>query len=207
MDLGDGRGRRTVKSSKPSPLLVFTVPFSDEEILLADDPSGDGGLGIIYHPRKMGVPIPWKFDCPHCTRSLQPGLDIAVKRAVKILCSRRVTDDVEEYRLPTNGEPCSISCRREPSQISVKISQGSDPPFDAVWKGGKIIVQTGTPAVRSKIVNRALKFLDSMKPYSVREMHACLLPVIDKQRRDGIDTLRRFPCLKIDWAQIVEGLG
>ena len=205
MDLGDGRGGHVKKTGKPSQPLIFTVPFSNEEILLASAPFEDGGLGVIYHPSKMGIPLPWKFNCPHCVRGLQPGLDITIKRAVKVLCSRRVVNDSEEYRIPTNGEPCSISWRCADS-LQVKITQGDDPPVEALWSGDKIVVQKKSAAVRSKIINRTLKFLNSAKPYTRQQVEACLLPLLNKQRHDGIATHRRFPCLKIDWAHVLSSL-
>jgi hypothetical protein len=204
MDLGNGRDGRVDKKTEP---LVFTVPYSDKEILLLDDPCGNS-LGIIYHPRKMDAPIPWKANCSHCMRGQQSEIDIAVKRAVKVLCSRRLIGDVEEYKVPTNSNPCTVWCKRGSSEVGkseliIKILQSDEAPIDAIWINGKFVTQSKSLLMRSKIVGRSLKLLGSIRPSSKSEMKACLMPLLGIQRKEGIATHRRFPCLKIDWAEVL----
>ena len=202
MDLGNGRSDRVeAPISTPQPL-VFTLPFSGEEILLLSD-QGENGLGIIYHPRKTVAAIPWKSTCPHCLQGRQSQIDINVKRAVKVLCSRRIIEDVEEYTVPTNNNPCTIWCKRSDTGLIIKIHQQDRTPLDAIWQGTRFATQEKSPLLESKIVGRTLKFLGSVQTISKREASASLMPLLKKQRLNGIDTHRRHPCLKIDWASLL----
>lgn len=202
MDLGNGRSERVEDPISTPPPLLFTLPFSGEEILLLSD-QGAVGLGLIYHPRKTAAAIPWKSTCPHCLQGRQSGVDINVKRAVKVLCSRKLVDDVEEYCIPTNNNPCTIWCKRSDTGLIVKIHQQNQEPIDAIWQGNKFVTQGKSPLLESKIVGRTLKFLGSVQTISKREAHASLMPLLKKQRLNGIDTHRRHLCLKIDWASLL----
>jgi len=198
MDSGNGRSGRV--ESKP---LVFTLPYSLEEILLLTDEDGQG-MGIIYNPRQVALPIPWRANCPHCLRGQQTDLDITLKRAVKVIASRKVFEDgVEEYTVPTNGHPCQILCKRSDNGLVVKIAQPNTEPVDAIWNDTKFVTQSKSPILESKIVSRTLKLLDSVHKTSRREARACLKPLLDQQRSKGIATHRRFACLKIDWASLL----
>ena len=202
MDLSNGRsGRVKGQASQPRPI-VFTLPISGEEILLLTDLSGED-MGIIYHPRKMAVATPWKATCPHCIRGQNTDLDISVKRAVRVLCSRKIVEDVEEYTVPTNGCPCTIWCKRSDTGLIVKVLQPNKEPVDAIWQGNKFLAQGKSLVLESKIVGRALKVISSVKNVSKREAKVCLMPLLEKQRKEGINTHRRFACLKIDWATLL----
>jgi hypothetical protein len=197
MDLGNGRERVEVAVTLPTPL-VFTLPYSEEEILFLTNPNGNG-LGIIYNPRKIAEPVPWKDDCPHCLRGSEPELDVNVKRAVKVLASRRLSGDIEEYKIPTNGNPCTLWCKRSSAGLIVKILRPNSEPVDNVWRNGKFIVTGSDAILESKILKRSLRLLSSVRNSSIQEASACLSPLIEKQRREGIATHRRLPCLKITW--------
>jgi hypothetical protein len=151
----------------------------------------------------MNIAIPWKSNCPHCLRGQQSKLDITVKRAVKVLCSRRVVGDIEEYSIPTNSNPCVIWCKRSEAGLIVKILRPNQDPVDAIWQANKFISQGKSLLLESKIIGRSLKVIGSVKTVSKREAQACLMPLLKKQRHDGIDTHRRHPCLKIDWATLL----
>jgi hypothetical protein len=202
MDPGNGRNGRVEEKSTPSIPLVFTLPYSHEEILLLTDEAGNG-MGIVYNPHKMASPVPWKADCLHCLRGQQDGLNIALKRAVTVIASRKLISDIEEYKVPTNGDPCVVWCKRDDSGLIVKILQPDEEPVDAIWQGTKFITQSRSLILESKIIGRALKLIGSVRKSSRREAKACLKPLLEKQRSEGIATHRKIPCLKIDWAALL----
>jgi len=198
MDSGNGRSGRV--EGKP---LVFTLPYSLEEILLLTDGTGQG-MGIIYNPRQIAPPIPWRANCLHCLRGQQADLDITLKRAIKVIASRKILkDDVEEYTVPTNGHPCQILCKRSGKELAVKIIQPNEEPIEAIWQDTKFIAQNKSLMLESKIIVRTLKLLNSVHKTSRREARACLKPLLDQQRNKGISIHRRFLCLKIDWAALL----
>lgn len=202
MDLVNGRSRGVVDKPQPILPLIFTVPYSNEEILLLssrDQPT----LGVIYHPQKMDTPTPWKADCPHCHRGVQQGIDIAIKRAVRVICSRQVVDGIEEYRVPTNSDPCMIYCKRGEKGLTVTIVYPGHEPIDAVWTGSRFVSPGSPTLIRSKILSRTLKLLGSVKTTTKRNARDCLMPLLLEQKKHGINTHRRHPCLKIDWASII----
>jgi hypothetical protein len=201
MDLINGRSRELATA----PVLVFTAPYSGDEILLINNDTNPP-LGIVYHPLKMDVPIAWMTNCPHCQRGQQLGLDIALKRAVQILCSRQVQKDSELYQIPTNDVPCSAVCRTDGAKIIVTLNQADQPPVKAVWNGRQFITHGSYTLLRSKIVDRALRLISSARTISTRETLACLKPLLVAQKRDGIANHRRHPCLKLDWAAIADRL-
>jgi hypothetical protein len=197
MDPSDGC-REPIKTTP----VVFTVPYSDFEILLLTDPSGTR-LGIVYHPMKMDDPITWHSKCPHCLRGKQSDLDIAVKRAIQVLVSRKITSDTEEYLIPTNGQCCSISVQRSDKGMKLKILADNQESIDAVWDRGKLKSDHKHLLLRSKILDRSLRLIASSKEPNMRSIKSSLMPMLIKQRHEGIAVHRRFPCFKIDWASIV----
>jgi hypothetical protein len=201
MDPVNGRNRE-LTNSQP---LVFTAPYSGDEILLLPR-NEKSPLGIVYHPLKMDEPIAWISDCPHCIRGQQVGLDIALKRMVQILCSRQVKDDIESYQIPTNNEPCAAICKRNDKHLIVKLVQPGREPIDAIWNGRQFVTKGSYTLLRSKIIDRSLRLLSSIKTTSKREVLASLMPLLARQRRDGIAIHRRHPCLKIDWATVADEL-
>jgi hypothetical protein len=197
MDLSDGC-RELVKT----PPVVFTVPYSDFEILLLTDPSGTR-LGIVYHPMRMDDPITWHSTCPHCLRGKQSDLDITVKRAIQVLVSRKVDGDTEEYLVPTNGQCCSVSVKRSDKVMMLKILAEGQESIEAVWDHGKLKSDHKHLLLRSKILDRSLRLIASSKEPNMRSIKSSLMPMLIKQRCEGIAVHRRFPCFKIDWASIV----
>jgi len=198
MGARDGRGRVAVK--KPVPL-VFTLPFSGDEILLLGDQHEY--VGVAYNPGRMSSPIPWSAACAHCRGGQQAGLGLSVKQAIKVLCSRRIVDDVEMYSVPTNKDPCELLCDRKGDEL---VFLALFPGREAVklpWKGDRLIGPKSDLPSRSKILERALKVLASIEPVSKREAAAILKPLLEGQKRGGIDVRRRHPCLKIDWASLI----
>lgn len=197
MDSSDG-----CCGSIKTPPVVFTVPYSNFEILLLTDPSGIR-LGIVYHPMKMDDPITWHSVCPHCLRGKQTDLDIAVKRAIQVLVSRKITDNVEEYLVPTNGQCCSVTVERVDKVMKLKILVEGQLPIEAIWDRGKLKSDHKHLVLRSKILDRSLRLIASSKEPNLRAIKSTLMPMLIKQRADGIAIHRRFPCFKIDWASIV----
>jgi hypothetical protein len=197
MDSSDGC-REPIKTTP----VVFTVPYSDFEILLLTDPSGTR-LGIVYHPMKMDDPITWHSQCPHCLRGKQSDLDIAVKRAIQVLVSRKITGDTEEYLVPTNGQCCSVSVKRIDKGMKLKILTDGQESIDATWDRGKLKSDHKHLLLRSKILDRSMRLIASSKEPNMRSIKSSLMPMLIKQRREGIAIHRRFPCFKIDWASIV----
>jgi hypothetical protein len=198
VDTRDGRGRRVVAPLAP---LVFTIPYSGAEILLKHD---CGLVGAVYHPTKMTSVIPWSAECSHCRGGRQVGVDLSTKRAIQTLCSRIMVDDVEVYSVLTNGEPCSVLCDRQGGKgILFRLLWPGRSMIDVPWSNGHVDAKRSDLSTRSKILERALKLIASAKPISKREAAACLKPLLDVQKRDGIPRNRRYPCLKIDWASLV----
>ena len=195
MDLGNGRSGGGVEEKSSAPL-VYTLPYSNEEILLLHSPDG-GHAGIIYHPQKMGLPIPWKSDCSHCVSGKQKGMDLATKRAVNVLCSLK--DVGEVYRIPTNGESCPLVCMRDAEGLLCTFAQAGQGAFQARWNNGKFLGLHHSLLLPSKIVNRTGRMLASARKASAHEVRACLMPLLAQLRKDGLATHRRHPCLRIDW--------
>lgn len=197
MDLGNGRSGGGVEEKSSAPL-VYTLPYSNEEILLLHSPDG-GHAGIIYHPQKMGLPIPWKSDCSHCVSGKQKGMDLATKRAVNVLCSLLVRNDCETYRIPTNGEPSTLGCIPDTKGLLCTVVQDGQFAVQAQWTNNKFLGQDLPPLLQSKIVVRTVRMLSSVRIAKPREVKAILMPLLEQQRKDGLATHRRHPCLRIDW--------
>ena len=199
MDSGDGRDRRIAKPTSP---IVFSLPYSGDEILLLFT-HDKGYVGVSYNPTKMTPPTPWSAECVHCRQGRQVGLDIHLKRAIKVLCSRKIVDGVEIYQIPTNNDPCKLLCSRENGELDLKLLLSSDHSVDLHWKKGKIESKWKDLPTHSKILDRTLRFLSSARTVSRKEVVACLKPQLEKQRRDGMNAHLRHPCLKIDWSAVV----
>jgi hypothetical protein len=197
MDLGNGRSGRGVEEKSSAPL-VYTLPYSNEEILLLDHPEGEY-VGVVYHPQKMEPPLPWRSTCSHCVSGKQKGMDLATKRSVNVLCTRQVNGDSELYRIPTNGEPSDLWCVRDGAELLCTVIQDGQDAVQALWSNGKFIGKTPPPLLQSKIVNRTVRMLASVRVASTSEVRACLMLLLAQQRKDGLATHRRHPCLKIDW--------
>jgi hypothetical protein len=196
MDSSDGR------NDVKTPPVVFTVPYSGFEILLLSDSKGRS-LGIVYHPMKMDDPITWHSDCPHCLRGKQLDLDLSVKRSIQILMSRRSQGESEEYTIPTNGQPSKILLKRNEKSLLLQVIQNEEAPIEAMWEKGRLKSSHKNLLLRSKILDRSLRLIASLKTPSLRSAKSTLMPMLIKQQKEGISTQRRFPCYKIDWASVV----
>ena len=176
--------------------VVFTLPYSQEEILaLSVD---DCNFGVVYSPHRMGSPTPWSSACKHCIQGQQVGLSITSKRLIKVLCSREVSHDKEDYTVPTNNAPCYLRCRRKDGVLSVLVVLSDDQRIEVTYTKDR------PPFLNQhKILNRTLMMLDTIRSPTRREISACLKPLADEQRRSGIATNRRHLCLKIDWASVM----
>lgn len=194
---------------------AFCDPYSGHEILI----STTENLGIVYHPRKIGEPRPWRAGCPHCIEGRQGDLPLAIKRQIKLLCTRTTTNrrsigfagittpPVVQYEVPSNSKSFLLTVQR-----------GSDDVRAIVTGGGRtgLLEVIHRPKAKDKyighhrsfqsdILHRSLTFLFSERVPSKSEVRAVLTPLIKRQRHDGIPVGNHHLCRKIDWQVIVSG--
>ena len=194
---------------------IFTDPHSGHEVLLTTPayPTGkDEVIGVIYHPRKTDLPVPWHSNCPHCIAGRQSKLSIQLKREVRLLCSQRIFNDQDNlwhtflrYTVPSNSQPYLLSCKRDDLGWCVKVARdGSEKQLDVICPTGqKISFGPNHRDFQSQILHRCIRFLFSARPTTRTEIRAILSPLVRQQREDGLPTGNLTPCRKIDWRSIV----
>lgn len=177
--------------------LAFTDIVSGYEILV----SRTTNLGVVYHPRKMGAPIPWRAGCLHCVSGRQADLPLPIKRHIKLLCTRSFAT----YEIPSHSINYHVIMRREDDNLRATVTGGGrNGSLEVIHRAGKPDEYVGHHrSFQSKILHRSLSFLFSERSPTKSEVRAILTPLLTKQRYDGIPVGNHYFCRKIDWRAIV----
>ena len=186
--------------------LTFTDPYSRHEILLLDDPNGDGVLGLLYHPQIVTPPIPWRSCCPHCAAGKQSNLKLHLRRKIQMLCTHESRDGIIEYRVPSYSVPYSLLVKTDEHGWCVRVTRpGIENTLDVIQRPGEKTVFSGNPrSFQSTILHRCLKFLCSGRTTPKNEIAACLATLVTRQTAKKKIEVRSGgrPCQKIDWSTI-----
>jgi len=176
--------------------LIFTVPYTDIEILAL---MGDGGMrGIIYRPHKLTKPVPWLSTCPHCQRGEQRECPIKVRRSIQALCSiKPERPDGYRFTLPnhyhlytrknTRGWVIGVKKPRSTMTLWARALAGEDESFEGSIRD-----------FRSPMLLRTLKLFFSAREPNEREIRACLRPLRDHDP-SSLKPSQRTPCRVCSW--------
>lgn len=186
--------------------LTFTDPYSRHEILLLDDPSEDGVLGLIYHPQVITPPIPWRSCCPHCATGKHSKLKLHLRREIQMLCTHESRDDIIRYRVPSYSLPYSLLVKTDEHGWCIRVARpGIENTLDVIQRPGEKTVFSGNPrAFQSTILHRCIKFLLSSRETPRHEITSCLTALIAQQTAEKRKKIpvRKRSCNKIDWSSV-----
>jgi hypothetical protein len=154
-----------------APPLIFTIPYTEIEILSIQLPSKRFG-GILYNPRQITTPELWLSVCLHCIEGKH--WKLTIRRAVQTLCSTiyRKPNKYWFYLCPNfkahgtlTSKGWNLKVIRIDKALSMKVieNQNGPPTFDGP-----------TQMFRSVPLKKALKLILSSRRASKTEMKSCM---------------------------------
>jgi hypothetical protein len=186
---------------------IYTDPYGGQEILCLDGEP----RGVAYDPRRTTSPVPWRSECPHCTRGRLP-LGIHLKREVQMLATRQIIRvpslraPVRAYVVPTNDHPHVLRHWRCGDTQHARVIDELDREVVQISQTDreKMLYSSAEVVQSSAILKRCLRFLFSERAATPTEIRACVEPLAASQasrlRRRG----HRNACDKIDWPAVLE---